>query len=85
MKGFFRGNGTNVIKIAPETAFQMLLYDKIKLIVSQNKKKQSPFEMFLSGSLAGISSTVMFFPIDVAKTKLALTDSSVYKGLVDCI
>ncbi|EGR32468.1 solute carrier family 25, putative [Ichthyophthirius multifiliis] len=85
IKGFFRGNGTNVIKIAPETAFQMLLYDKIKAIVSSGRSKQSPFEMFLSGSLAGISSTVLFFPIDIAKTKLALTDSSVYKGLFDCV
>ena len=41
--------------------------------------------MFLSGSLAGVSSTVLFFPIDIAKTKLALTDPSVYSGMFDCM
>jgi solute carrier family 25 phosphate transporter 23/24/25/41 len=85
MRGYFRGNGTNVIKIAPETAFRFLFYDKIHDAICQDKSKSGALAKFTAGSLAGVVSTILTFPFDLAKTKLSLTAPDYYKGMIDCL
>jgi solute carrier family 25 phosphate transporter 23/24/25/41 len=85
VKGYFRGNGTNVVKIAPETAFRFLFYDKIHDAICSDKHKSGAFQKFLAGSLAGVFSTILTFPLDLAKTKLSLTPPDFYKGFIDCL
>lgn len=85
MKGYFRGNGTNVIKIAPETAFRFLFYDKIHDLICRDKSNSGAFSKFTAGSLAGVFSTIITFPFDLAKTKLSLTAPDYYKGMIDCL
>jgi Mitochondrial carrier protein len=36
-RGFFRGNGTNVVKIAPESALKFLAYEKLKAAFSSGR------------------------------------------------
>jgi solute carrier family 25 phosphate transporter 23/24/25/41 len=55
-KAFFRGNGTNVIKIIPETAIKFLMYDAIKAKVCKNPKKPVTTERLISGACAGFIS-----------------------------
>jgi solute carrier family 25 phosphate transporter 23/24/25/41 len=55
-RGFFRGNGTNIIKIAPETACKFIMYDKIKAAVCKRPEAPSTTEKLVSGGLAGFSS-----------------------------
>ena len=85
IKGYFRGNGTNVIKIAPETAFRFLFYDMIHDAICRNRKNSGALSKFTAGSLAGVFSTIITFPFDLAKTKLSLTAPDYYKGLIDCL
>ena len=50
---FFRGNGTNVIKIAPETAIKLTCNDRLKRMVCKDVEEITPLQRMLSGALAG--------------------------------
>lgn len=52
-KGYFKGNGANVIKIMPETACKFLTYDKIKEIICYDLSNPSTVERLASGATAG--------------------------------
>jgi solute carrier family 25 phosphate transporter 23/24/25/41 len=56
MQAYFRGNGTNVIKIAPETAIKFIMYDKIKAATCKDPKAPTTTERLLSGAVAGFTS-----------------------------
>ncbi len=39
-----------------------------------------------SGAVAGITSTIIIYPLEITRTRLALSkDKSVYKGIADCM
>lgn len=84
-KGLFKGNGTNVIKIVPETAFKLTAYGKIKDFVCRNPKNPSTWDRFFSGGLAGLFTQVFIFPLDLAKTRLAASSKGEFNGLAHCL
>lgn len=58
MRAFFRGNGTNVIKIGPETALKLSLNDSIRSRVVRDPDNVQLYERMMSGALAGASAQV---------------------------
>lgn len=85
VRGLFKGNGTNVVKIMPETAIKMLSYERIKQAVCKNPKNPSTVDRFLSGGIAGLVSSTTIYPMDLAKTRLALSTGKQYTGMIDCL
>uniref|UniRef100_A0A158Q7X1 Calcium-binding mitochondrial carrier protein SCaMC-1 n=1 Tax=Elaeophora elaphi TaxID=1147741 RepID=A0A158Q7X1_9BILA len=87
LKSFWRGNGVNVAKIAPESAIKFLTYDLVKrLIIRQRDQghKLQIFERLAAGSAAGVVSQTVVYPLEVLKTRLALRRSDqLESGLVD--
>ena len=55
IKSFFRGNGANCLKIAPETALKFAINDRIKRFVCKGHDTSSMgyFERLLSGGISG--------------------------------
>ena len=53
IKAFFRGNGTNVLKIAPETAIKLTFNDRIKRSIVSDLDNISPLQRMTCGALAG--------------------------------
>ncbi|XP_067001152.1 mitochondrial adenyl nucleotide antiporter SLC25A23 isoform X2 [Anabrus simplex] len=81
---FWRGNGINVVKIAPETAIKFMAYEQAKrLIRGTNTRDLSIYERFVAGSLAGGISQTVIYPLEVLKTRLALRKTGQYKGIMD--
>lgn len=85
VKGLWRGNGVNVIKIAPESALKFGCYEKVKqMIQGDSVRELSIYERFCAGSTAGAFSQTMIYPLEVIKTKLALRKTGEITGIFDC-
>ncbi|XP_034027095.1 calcium-binding mitochondrial carrier protein SCaMC-2-A [Thalassophryne amazonica] len=84
VRSLWRGNGVNIIKIAPETALKFMAYEQIKSLIGSNKETLSISERFVAGSLAGLSAQTTIYPMEVLKTRLALRKSGQYSGITDC-
>eukprot|EP00931_Biecheleriopsis_adriatica_P088591 TRINITY_DN62884_c0_g1_i1.p1 TRINITY_DN62884_c0_g1~~TRINITY_DN62884_c0_g1_i1.p1 ORF type:complete len:480 (-),score=61.81 TRINITY_DN62884_c0_g1_i1:257-1696(-) len=84
-RAFFQGNLANCIKVAPQSALFFSLTDffKRKLPTRVDSEKAS-LHSFLSGTLAGIASQFLIYPLEPIKTKLTVAPQGQYSGLVDC-
>ncbi|XP_051954272.1 calcium-binding mitochondrial carrier protein SCaMC-1-like [Xyrauchen texanus] len=80
----WRGNGVNVIKIAPETAIKFMAYEQYKKLLAKDGGKIQSHERFMAGSLAGATAQTAIYPIEVMKTRLTLRKTGQYSGMFDC-
>ena len=84
-RGLWRGNGINVIKIAPESAVKFAAYDFFKRLIRGDADRELKLsERFCAGSLAGGVSQTVIYPMEVMKTRLALRKTNEYSGIFDC-
>ncbi|KAI0214441.1 Calcium-binding mitochondrial carrier protein SCaMC-1 [Lamellibrachia satsuma] len=83
-KSLWRGNGTNVIKIAPESAIKFAAYEQIKRMFKGDSSEISIIERFAAGSSAGAIAQTCIYPLEVIKTRLAVSKTGQYKGILDC-
>uniref|UniRef100_A0A914XEQ0 EF-hand domain-containing protein n=1 Tax=Plectus sambesii TaxID=2011161 RepID=A0A914XEQ0_9BILA len=74
VSSFWRGNGINVAKIAPESAIKFMAYEQIKRLIRKNNAdgELAIGERFIAGSTAGAISQTVIYPMEVLKTRLAL-------------
>lgn len=80
----WRGNGVNVLKIAPETAIKFMAYEQYKTLLSKDGGKVQTHERFMAGSLAGATAQTAIYPMEVMKTRLTLRKTGQYSGMFDC-
>ncbi|KAH7578492.1 hypothetical protein ACOSP7_000208 [Xanthoceras sorbifolium] len=72
--GFFRGNGLNVIKVAPESAIKFYVYESLKNVIGdsmgENKDDIGTAGRLLAGGIAGAVAQAVIYPMDLVKTRL---------------
>ncbi|KAM8878422.1 mitochondrial adenyl nucleotide antiporter SLC25A24 isoform 2-T3 [Spinachia spinachia] len=86
LRSLWRGNGINVLKIAPETAIKFTAYEKIKNVMRSNNETRNlrVHERFVAGSLAGATAQTAIYPMEVLKTRLTLGKTGQYSGIAVC-
>ncbi|KAM3865665.1 mitochondrial adenyl nucleotide antiporter SLC25A24-like [Diretmus argenteus] len=80
----WRGNGINVLKIAPETAIKFTAYEQYKKLLTSEGSKVKTHQRFMAGSLAGATAQTAIYPMEVLKTRLTLRKTGQYAGMFDC-
>ena len=78
-RGYWRGNGINVMRIAPQgaIAFYAKAYFKKKLAGEGNKPSKG--QVAISSMLSGICCQTLVYPLDIIRTRLT-TAPGLYKG-----
>jgi len=72
-RGMWRGNGINVLKIAPESAFKFMAYEQAKRLIRGSRTKDlTIFERFIAGSLAGGFSQSLIYPLEVCYSYICM-------------
>ncbi|XP_026102482.1 calcium-binding mitochondrial carrier protein SCaMC-3-like isoform X4 [Carassius auratus] len=86
LSALWRGNGINVLKIAPETAIKFMAYEQIKRLMRGSKEGGTlkVQERFVAGSLAGATAQTVIYPMEVLKTRLTLRKTGQYSSVADC-
>jgi solute carrier family 25 phosphate transporter 23/24/25/41 len=80
----WRGNGMNVIKIAPRSAIKFMAYEQAKKAIRGNNTRElTIYERIVAGSLAGGISQTVTYPLDVMKTRLALRKTGEFNSIID--
>ncbi|KAL6080509.1 Folate transporter 1, chloroplastic [Balamuthia mandrillaris] len=84
-RGFYKGNGVNVLRILPTSAVRFYTFEVYKQLIMQwtGKKDMTVPIRLCSGSLAGATAVFVAFPLDLIRTRLAapMHMDTRYKGL----
>jgi len=88
-KGLMKGNGTNCIRIIPNSACKFLAYEKFKQILSAYKKDRygdgnmTPVSRLVAGGCAGIVAMSATYPLDMVRGRLTVQEGAgvEYKGI----
>ncbi|GJZ77759.1 calcium-binding mitochondrial carrier protein SCaMC-1-like protein isoform X1, partial [Tanacetum coccineum] len=68
---FFRGNGLNVVKVAPESAIKFYTYELLKDFIGGGDKDDiGTSGRLLAGGMAGAVAQTAIYPMDLVKTRL---------------
>lgn len=86
IKGFWKGNMTNCLRIFPQSAINYSVFKIIETkLEKKNLNKKSLFNnSFISGTISGFVSMICIYPLENARTRLALqVNKQYYNSLFD--
>lgn len=78
---FWKGNGTNIIRIFPYSAAQLAANDQYKrFVVDPTTGELTVPRRLIAGACAGMTATALTHPLDTVRLRLALPNSG-YNGM----
>ncbi|CAF2209402.1 hypothetical protein IGI04_029203 [Brassica rapa subsp. trilocularis] len=87
LKGIYKGLTVTVLRDAPAHGFYFWTYEYVREMLHPGCRKsgeETLRTMLVAGGLAGVSSWVICYPLDVVKTRLQQGGHGAYEGIADC-
>ena len=87
VRGLWKGNLTNVLRVIPVYGLKFAFNDSIKAVVAgPSNARLSTGQLLWVGTLAGLLQTALTYPMETVRTRLTLgPEQGVrYNGIVDC-
>lgn len=81
IRAYFKGNGTNVLKIAPETSIKLALNDHLRHNIHGDPADVRAWERMVCGGISGAVGQGLVYPLDTVRTRLAVCHSDEYGGI----
>ncbi|KAM7526476.1 hypothetical protein LguiA_016378 [Lonicera macranthoides] len=72
IKGYWKGNLPQVMRIIPYSAVQLVAYDTYKKLFRRKDGELSVIGRLAAGACAGMTSTFVTYPLDVLRLRLAV-------------
>jgi len=88
LRGLWRGNLVTMLRIFPYSATQFVVFDYFQPVFQKpgSTRFQRNFANFVAGSLAGIAATIVTYPTEFLRTRMAMQrDVIIYQSLGDAI
>jgi solute carrier family 25 phosphate transporter 23/24/25/41 len=89
VRGFFKGNGANCIRVFPYAGTQFLVFDQLADVVRKytNRSVLTPMEKQFVGGMAGVCSVLLTYPMDMVRGRLTAMggalENTKYNGMTD--
>uniref|UniRef100_M8AID6 Putative envelope ADP,ATP carrier protein, chloroplastic n=1 Tax=Aegilops tauschii TaxID=37682 RepID=M8AID6_AEGTA len=82
IKGYWKGNLPQVIRIIPYSAVQLFSYEVYKKVFRRKDGELTVFGRLAAGACAGMTSTLVTYPLDVLRLRLAVQSGHSTMSLV---
>jgi len=69
----------------PESGVKFWAYDVAKIHICADPRLPRIHERLAAGAYAGAASCIAIYPLEVAKTRIAVASSGTYEGILHCI
>ncbi|KAI1187199.1 mitochondrial carrier domain-containing protein [Nemania serpens] len=69
--GLFRGHSATLLKIYPYAAIKFVAYEQYRAVIIGSRRQETWFRRFSAGALAGVTSVLFTYPLEVIRVRLA--------------
>ncbi|XP_041659475.1 mitochondrial coenzyme A transporter SLC25A42-like [Cheilinus undulatus] len=88
-EGFFslwRGNSATMVRVIPYAAIQFCAHEQFKGLLGGyygfQGKALPPLQRFLAGSMAGTTASMLTYPLDMVRARMAVTPKEMYSNIL---
>lgn len=71
LMGLFQGHSVTLIRIFPYAAIKFVAYEQYRAIIMPTRAQETSAKQFIAGSLAGVTSVLFTYPLDLIRVRLA--------------
>ncbi|TPX34524.1 hypothetical protein SmJEL517_g02906 [Synchytrium microbalum] len=79
----FQGHSATLLRIFPYAAVKYMAYEQYKAILMPTPADKSHIRNMIAGSMAGVTSVFVSYPLDLLRVRLAFQSSSQRTSIVD--
>ncbi|CAG8524350.1 12413_t:CDS:2 [Ambispora gerdemannii] len=70
-RGLFQGHSVTLIRIFPYAAIKFIAYEQFRHLLMKTRQDETSARQFLAGSLAGVTSVLFTYPLELIRVRLA--------------
>ena len=71
LRGLYRGHSATLLRIFPYSGIKFVAYEQIRATLIPSKQYETVTRRYLAGSLAGVTSVFLTYPLEVIRVRMA--------------